>query len=187
MNNQIINTSVFAIVRDVAKYLRRFDIDSQEKYSIIFPDYDNFKIYISIYRGSQKALTFYKVLEKTEGKYDWIATAENVNEALQSYANHYESQFLVTSQTDYIINHKKQCLINNIKGKAKELLNLTDWQALRANERIQRGRKSKDDLDIVKLLDERENIRTQSNVFENEVNSLTTIEQLDNYQFNYTT
>lgn len=80
----------------------------------------------------------------------------------------------------------KRKLLNQVKQKAKELLSSTDYKITRHEEQLKIGTEtSLTDIEFSELLTERNNIRLNSNKFEAEIEALNTLEELNNYKFEY--
>ena len=81
---------------------------------------------------------------------------------------------------------EKRELINQVKRKAKELLSNTDYKITRHEEQLKiEAETTLTDIEFQTLLTGRNNIRINSNVFESEIENLTTIEQLKSYKIEY--
>lgn len=73
-------------------------------------------------------------------------------------------------------------VISKIKRNAFKLLSETDWKVIRHRDQVDLGvTTSLSNAEYIQLLTDRNNIRLNTNQIENELNSITSVETIENY------
>ena len=105
-----------------------------------------------------------------------VIDADSQEEAIRIYNDNY-TPLLKT----------KRKLLNKIKQKAKELLTATDYKVIRHRDQRDKvvSKKSISDVEYMELLTERDRIRDRSNEMEAEVEKLTTVEEIENFNIEF--
>ena len=128
-------------------------------YDVVTPQYDKISERLSamFFDKKKKAFTYKVVAIDLEGTHDILDEDGNV----------------IETKPNYDIAELKQGKIQAIKDEAKKLLTPTDWHVWRLAER---------QIEIPQeVKDERLDIVTKSDIFETEINALTTVEQVLRY------
>jgi len=107
------------------------------------------------------------------------------------YKYKYESDTVSekTESEKWELQEKKDGQISLTKSEASNLLSPTDWKVIRHRDQIDTESGSGTSLtneEYLTLLDDRQIIRNKSNTIESEIDALTTIQEVDDYEIDFT-